>query len=112
MPATRHDDDAVVDPGVWLRDGGVSPESPLLGYLLGVAADVRFSDEKSCVDAEEDITDGFDSFEGGSVCLQGDWLVGSANDKWRTGAGERAERGEVTNKTKTRERTWTGTAMA
>lgn len=80
MPATRHeDDDAVADPlAVWFRDGGVSPESPLPGCLLGVAVDVRFSEqEKSCIDddAEEDIADGFEGFGRGPVCVQRDWLV-------------------------------------
>lgn len=76
LPPTLHDDDAaLVDPGVWSRDGGVSSESLLPECLLGVAVDAR-SSEAACVDAEEDIADGFESSEGGVVCPQGDWMVG------------------------------------
>lgn len=87
MPPTGHDGEVLADPGVRLRDGGVSHALLLPELLLGVAVAGR-SSEEACVDAEEDDTDGFDAFAGDVACLHGDWLAGrEQDDENGTGTG-------------------------
>lgn len=89
MLPTGHDGDTFADPGVRLRDGGVSHALLLPELLLGVAVAGR-SSEAACADAEEDDADGFDVFTGDAGWLQGDWLAdqeGMGRDRNRDGNG-------------------------
>lgn len=89
VPPTGHDGDAFADPGVRLRDGGVSRTLPLPALLLGAAVSGRSSE--ASVDAEEDDADGFDDFAGDVACLQGDWLEGQEEGD-ENGAGTGSKR--------------------
>lgn len=75
IPARHDDDDFGVDPGVWLRDGGVSVGlQVVLELLLGVAVACRSSSGAATrVGEDEDGSDGFRRFGGGVASLEVDW---------------------------------------
>jgi len=70
LAPTRQDGDPLADPGVRLRDDGVSPASLLLPECLLEVGVAGCSSEASCVDAREGDAGGFESFGGrGAGCL-------------------------------------------
>lgn len=76
-PATRHDDAALVDPGVRPEDCGVSPASLPREALVGVVAGAGRSSGAAFVGAEEnDDIDGSGSSRGGVSSEEGDCQSG------------------------------------